>query len=380
MHIRDLIAAIESVAPRHLAESWDTTGLLVGDAGAEFGGGVLLTIDLNDAVLAEAEALFAGKPGVIIAYHPPIFEGLKSVTSATRAGRLVLRAASRGIAIYSPHTALDAATGGMTDWLADGIAAGSREVERRAIVPWGPKDSAGSVSVKLITFAPAGEVEQIREAMAAAGAGVIGAYSRCSFASPGTGTFMGGDSTAPAVGRKGVLESVAEMRMEMVCPRGSVAAAVAALRGAHSYEEPAIDIVPLLPVPAAGGLSIGSGRVVRLVEPVPVSELAARLAKLLGCPVQTTADRDRPVRVIGLCPGAGASLLGPARALGCEAFVTGELKHHECLGAIDSGLSLLLAGHTQTERGYLPLLADRLTRVLSGVRCAVSRVDAPPVV
>src|SRR5262249_48757771 len=143
MLVSDLVHVMETIAPRHLAEAWDNVGLIVGDERAALRGGVMLTIDLTDAVMEET--LGAGC-GAIIAYHPPIFEGLKRVTAETRTGRVVLTAARAGIAVYSPHTALDASAGGMTDWLADALGTG----ERRPIVPRATEGGR----VKIVTFVP----------------------------------------------------------------------------------------------------------------------------------------------------------------------------------------------------------------------------------
>ena len=76
-----------------------------------------------------------------------------------------------------------------------------------------------------------------------------------------------------------------------------------------------------------------------------------------------------------LMPGAGAGLLNAAAAEGCQLFITGEMKHHEVLDANAQGVSILLAGHSNTERGYLPHLADRLRPLLTGVQIAVSKAD-----
>ncbi|MGD9689023.1 MAG: Nif3-like dinuclear metal center hexameric protein [Phycisphaerales bacterium] len=372
MLVRDLVLALDSIAPPFLAEPWDNTGLLVGSATAALAGPVMLTIDLGDAQLDEAAA---ARCSAIISYHPPIFEPLRRINDTTRAGRVVLRAAAQGCAILSPHTALDAARDGLTDWLAGAIASGSTERPRRALVPAAP--APAGEHLKIITFAPAETVAALRAALAEAGAGCIGAYSHCSFSSAGTGTFLGSAGTSPAVGQAGRLESVAEARLEMICPRAALPGALAALRRTHPYEEPAVDVFALHPRPDE---SIGAGRVVTLDAPVSVAELARRLAALLGpsAHIQTTRDTQRPVRIIGLCPGAGGSLLAAARDARCDAFITGELKHHESLSAIDSGLALILAGHTQTERGYLPILARRLAVALPGLSCLVSRTDAPP--
>ncbi len=357
MKLSALLDALEALAPISVAEPWDNVGLLLGSPDDDLEGPVLLAIDLTDAVLDEAAQAGAG---AIVCYHPPIFEPLKRLTSASRAGALMLRAARMGLSIYSPHTALDAAPAGMTDWLADGLVGGSGERSRRALVPHSAR-RAGE-EVKLVTFVPEGRTEQVRAGLAHAGAGVIGDYTLCSFASMGAGTFRGGALTNPAIGAAGKLEYVAELRLEMVCSRSSLPAALAALRRAHPYEEPAIDVYDLAPQPSA---ATGAGRVLELERPAQAAELAARLRSHLGLPegqVQV-AEGARPgqaVRTLVVCPGAGASLLQAARSAGCEALITGEMKHHEVLAALGMGVGVLLAGHTQTERGYLPVLAERL--------------------
>jgi hypothetical protein len=98
---------------------------------------------------------------------------------------------------------------------------------------------------KIVVFVPAEAREAVREAMAAAGAGVIGDYTHCSFASPGAGTFYGGAGTDPAVGEAGRLETVEEWRLEMVAEEPVVAAVIAALKEAHPYEEVAYDVYRL---------------------------------------------------------------------------------------------------------------------------------------
>ncbi len=86
----------------------------------------------------------------------------------------------------------------------------------------------------------------MREALFAAGAGRIGDYERCSWYTAGTGTFIGGEGTNPALGASGREERVAELRLETVFPADRQDEIVAALRRAHPYEEPAFDIYALL--------------------------------------------------------------------------------------------------------------------------------------
>ena len=99
---------------------------------------------------------------------------------------------------------------------------------------------------KLVVFVPREALDTVREALFAAGAGRIGDYERCSFYTEGTGTFFAGERTTPAIGRRGVEQRVAELRLETVYPEERHAAVIEALRRAHPYEEPAFDVYALL--------------------------------------------------------------------------------------------------------------------------------------
>ncbi len=101
-------------------------------------------------------------------------------------------------------------------------------------------------TVKLVWFVPEDALDATREAVFAAGAGRIGEYERCSWYAAGTGTFFGGEATSPAFGESGREERVPELRVETVVPADRVAGVVAALRAAHPYEEPALDVYPLV--------------------------------------------------------------------------------------------------------------------------------------
>jgi len=140
--VGDLAAAMEAVAPSRLAESWDNVGLLLGDRAASCRK-VLVSVDWTPQVLAEALALRAD---AVVSYHPPIFDALKRLDAADPAQGALLGAARAGIALLSPHTAYDAVQGGMTDWLAEGLAGGAREVARVAALqplrPACPRPSA----------------------------------------------------------------------------------------------------------------------------------------------------------------------------------------------------------------------------------------------
>lgn len=369
MTISEVIRVIESIAPLELAESWDNVGLLIGDAGATVRR-VLLCMDVTEDVLAEAAA---GKAQLIVAHHPPILKPISRVTAA--AAGVVYAAALRGIAVYAAHTNLDNAPGGTNDALADALGL----AERRALQP-----SLREGQAKLVVFAQPDNLTHVAEAAFAAGAGRVGNYTECAFFSHGIGSFYGGQGSHPAVGRAGRHEATEEIRLEVVCPRARLAAVLAGVRKAHSYEESAIDVYPLLSLPAG----TGNGRIGKLAKPATVQSLVTRLKKatgggkvLLAAPKHGRRSADGMGKIVSTaacCAGSGGSAWRDALAAGATFFVTGEMNHHEALAAASAGLAVLCLGHGDSERLVLPSLARRLAAALPKAQFAVSARDHDP--
>jgi dinuclear metal center YbgI/SA1388 family protein len=358
VNVRDLASTMETVAPARYAASWDNVGLIVGNPGRPLAR-VLLAIDCTHAVLEEARRTGAE---AIVAYHPPLFAAQKRFV----AGSVAYAAASAGIAIYSPHTAFDVAEGGTNDVLAD--AAGM--TDRAPLRPLEATDR----ELKLVTFVPAEHVESVSLALFDAGAGHIGRYSSCSFRSTGTGTFFGEEGTHPTVGRPGRLEQSPEVRLETVVHVRDAEAVVRALRRAHPYEEPAFDLVRLAAPPEGKGM----GRIGNVPQ-APLAALVDRLKRALDVEhVLAAGSLQREVSRVAVCAGSGAELVQDALAAGADAFVTGEMRHHEALAAQAAGLALVCTRHSTSERAALVALERRLVELLPGVAVSCSREDRDP--
>lgn len=359
MQLQQLIDAMERIAPTRFAEPWDNVGLLVGDPQQPVSK-VMLTIDYTRAVADEAAT---ARCDTVIAYHPVIFDPLKRIT----AGSVVFDALRRGIAIYSPHTALDVADGGTNDVLADAIAL----ADRQPLKPAEPRDRA----YKLITFVPEEHLETVSEALFAAGCGRIGQYTHCSFQLKGTGTFFGQAGTNPTVGQAGQLEMAAEIRIETVVPIGQLPQALQALRRAHPYEEPAFDLVRLAAPPEGHGI----GRIGK----IPGEATAEMLINLLKRELEIdhlliAGETDRLVRRAAVCAGACGKLLDQAIAQRVDLYITGEMRHHDALKAAQSGMTVVCTLHSNSERKVLHRLAKRLHADLPGATFLVSQTDRDP--
>lgn len=363
--LSDIVRVLDDLAPLRYAESWDNVGLLVGDPAADVTR-VLVTVDYSREVADEAVASGAD---LVVSYHPPLFAAVKRVPhDAPWADAL-----RRGIALYSPHTALDVAKDGTNDFLAD--ACGVHASERRAIRPHPAKDA----HYKLVTFVPADAVEKVSEAMFAAGAGRIGAYARCSFRTSGTGTFFGEEGANPAVGEAGRLETVEEIRLETLVPMGRIDAAVSAMRGAHPYEEPAFDIVRL--APPGEGPAIGLGRIGPVAE-TPRRALVDRVKRALGLEhVLAAGPLDGTASRVAVAAGAGGELLEDAIRAGADVFITGEVRHHDALSAVRRGVTVIAALHSNSERAAVRAYATRMAaRLGPDVAVTTSTRDVDPFV
>lgn len=121
--LADVVAALERIAPPALAEDWDNVGLIVEPVRPRRVHRVLLAIDLTPSVLDEA---LLARAELVVAYHPPLFHPIRRLAASDVAMATPLRALAARVAVYSPHTAADAAPGGVNDWLIDAFPRGFR--------------------------------------------------------------------------------------------------------------------------------------------------------------------------------------------------------------------------------------------------------------
>ncbi len=364
MKLHEITAAIETIAPLKLAQGWDNVGFLVGDPTRDIKR-ILITIDTTRAVAAEAKRF---KADLILAYHPVIWDGLKRITAdgATAPIYELIRA---NIGVFSIHTALDAAAGGINDALADILPlAEAKPIGDYVENPTGPQ-------YKITTFVPDTAANTVAEALYAAGAGAIGVYSHCGFMTEGVGTFLPLEGANPAIGKQGQLERVSEIRLETVVAADKVAAVIAALRNAHPYETPAFDVFRHCDVEN----KIGLGRMGRLKKPMSVDGIVQNIKKITGAKaIGLIGNKKRTVRTAAVCAGSCGKLLDGVIAAGCDLYLTGELKHHQALAAQEAGLTCICLSHTVSERFALKNLANALKKCLKPVTIRLSQKDADP--
>ncbi len=249
MKLKTFIDCLEEIAPPGLAEEWDNPGLLIEPLKPRDISKVLLTVDLTEAVAREA---VRKQVDAVVCYHPLFFGGIARLDRTNPQARSAMRLIQQEIAVYSPHTALDAAPGGVNDWLAGAL----------------------------------------------------------------------GDGT-------------------LTCAES------------------------------------GGARIVELSAPVRLPALEQRVKERLSLHTLKTAKaNNRAIKTIALCAGAGMEAL---RGIPADCWLTGEMKHHDVLGAVETGISVILCGHTESERGYLSIFKKRIvTGTEKAVEVLISNADAAP--
>jgi dinuclear metal center YbgI/SA1388 family protein len=349
-----------------LAESWDNSGLQVGDPDA----GIERIMVALDATPAVVEAALSASCQLLLTHHPLLFKPMKTLSTATPQGKLVHAAIRANLAVVSIHTSYDVAEGGLNDLLAERLGVfGCRPLQA----------GSGQDLCKLVVFVPGDHLDRVRTALFPL-AEALGNYRDCSFSAPGEGTFTPLIGAAPFIGAVGSLEMVSEQRLELLMVRSNLPRAVRALLAAHPYEEPAFDIYPLL----NEGKPLGLGRIGSLAEQTNLADYAGWIKKTLKAPgLRFVGDPAALVKKVALCSGSGASLLREAARCGADVLVTGDVKYHDARDALDLGIALIDAGHFPSEIIMVDDVAERLGRQLSeagyGNCCTVPcRIESDP--
>lgn len=361
MKISEVIGLLNQWAPPAYQESYDNSRLITGDPRSEVKG-ILITLDCTEAVVTEA---IRKGCNLIVAHHPIVFKGLKSLTGKNYVERTVIQAIKNDIAIFSIHTNLDNVHTGVNHKIAEKI--GLKDCQILA-----PKSQ---LLTKLTTFAPVSDTEKVLEAMHQAGAGQIGNYDQCSFSVTGTGRFRANESANPHVGNKGEVHQEAENRIEVILPSHLQNKILRALKQAHPYEEVAYYLSEL----SNSNQEVGSGMVGYLESPMNSTDFLQHLKDQFNLSViRHTAIHQDQIQKVALCGGSGSFLLGAARASGADIYITGDFKYHEFFDAEDQ-IIIADIGHYESEVFTKELIYGFLKEKIANIALNFSEENTNPV-
>jgi len=343
----DVVQRLHTWYPPQTADSWDAVGLVYGDPAAT----VKKVLFAVDPTLAVAEEAAAWGADLLVVHHPLFLKPVHGFAATTPKGRTLACLAQAGCALLTAHTNADQAEGGVSEAMATALGLTEQEPIRGA--------GHGSVD-KLTVYVPADAAAPVRAAIAEAGAGRIGNYDFASFTSPGQGRFRPLEGADPTVGTVGDLETVDEVRVEVVLDRALRGVVVAAMLDAHPYEEPVYDVVELAD---PGVARTGSGRIGN-VDRTTLGAFAEAVAAALPATAQGVryaGDPDRDVRRVAVCGGAGDFLLDAVLSTDADVYVTSDLRHHPAGEFREKkGPALVDVAHWAAEWTWLPVVEQRL--------------------
>ncbi|NLK73382.1 MAG: Nif3-like dinuclear metal center hexameric protein [Clostridiales bacterium] len=349
--INKLLELLNNIAPNSLAEEWDNTGLLL-DTGKDDINKIMVTLEINEAVIKEA---VEQRIDLIICHHPFIFKGLKSVRGNDYTGRMLINLIKEDIAVFTAHTSFDSALGGNNDYLGQIIGLDNM----KPLLTQNIEDF-----YKLVVFVPVEALKKVHKAICDAGAGKINDYKDCTFYQSGTGTFTPLENADPYIGKINEFEEVEEFRLESIVPKSTLHNVIREMLISHPYEEPAYDIYKLENTIK----SVGLGRTGELKEEATLEDICRLLKTKLKIdePIPFVGNKEQKIKKIALCTGSGAEFLSKAAEIGCQLYITGDVKYHDAQLALQLGIALIDAKHFHTEKIFSENMAKQLIDVLGG--------------
>ena len=361
MKLKSIIQELENKAALALQESYDNSGLIVGDLNAEIKA-ALICLDSTEDVINEA---INKNCNLIIAHHPIVFSGLKSFTGKNYIERVVMKAIKNDIAIYASHTNLDNVHTGVNKKICDKIGLQNTKI----------LDQKRNLLKKLVVFCPTENSAEVKEAIFAAGAGNIGNYDHCSFSLQGVGSFRGNEKSNPTIGEQNELEKVKEERMEFIYPAHLEAEVLEAMFSAHPYEEVAYDLYPI----SNAWQGAGSGMIGELKEPISCLDFLDRIKNIFSAEcIRYTSFHKEKIKKVAVCGGSGSFLLKNAIRAGADIFITADFKYHQFFDA-DGKIIIADIGHYESEQFTSELIQEYFSEKIPNFATYLSEVKTNPI-
>lgn len=361
MLIKDILAALESVAPVAYQESYDNAGLITGDIDSHCSG-VLICLDCIESIVEEAIEMNCN---LIVAHHPIVFSGIKKLTGKNYIERTLIKAIRSGIAIYAAHTNLDNMYSGVNYKIAEILGLQNLRI----------LDPKPETLNKLTTFVPTEYKAIVLNTLFDAGAGQIGNYSECSYSSQGYGTFKAGKNALPFVGKQDIRHTEEESKIEVIFPSHLQHKIVKSLLRAHPYEEVAYDIYALQNT----NPHIGAGIIGTLQEPMVEKEFLLWLKKTMKTnSIRHTSYIEKEIHTVAICGGAGSFLLQKAIYAGAQVFISGDFKYHQFFDA-EGKILIADIGHYESEQFTMQLFYDILFKKFPTFALHLTKHNTNPV-
>ena len=355
--IKNIINLFQQVSPFSYQESYDNSGLIVGNPEQEITS-ILITLDTTEEIIEQAIKTGAN---LIISHHPIIFKALKTITGKNHIERIIIKAIKNNIAILAVHTNIDNVFQGVNSKLSEKL-----NLKNCKIL-----STKSNELKKLITFVPEKSANQVRKAIFDAGAGQIGDYNSCSYNTNGKGTFRATSGTNPFVGKINELHTESEVRIETIFPKHKKSQIIQALLKTHPYEEVAYDIYSL----DNEHKKVGSGMLGELAEPISELKFLEKIKQSFNVhTIKHSPLLNKDIRTVAFCGGAGSFLLNKAIQQRADIFISAEFKYNQFFD-VDKKILIADIGHFESEQYTKELFYEIITKKFTHIKVINSEIN-----
>ena len=361
MKIREITDYLEEIAPLHYQESYDNSGLIIGDLENKVKD-VLITLDCTEEVIDEA---ISKNCNLVISHHPIIFSPLKKINGKNYVERVIIKAIKNDISIYAIHTNLDNVYNGVNSKIAEKLGLKNCKILR-------PKSK---LIKQLVVYCPSSHSEPLKQSLLECGAGEFKNYDNCSFSVVGQGTFRPKEGSNPFFGNIDNTETVSEERLEFFYNIKDQNALLECLFKNHPYEQVAYQIYSLDNICS----EIGSGMIGELEDEIECD----KFLKIIKDKMQTSCIRHtsllkKKIKYVAVCGGSGSFLLEQAKNKKADIFISSDFKYHEFFDS-DGKIVIADIGHFESEQFTKELIYDFLSKKFTKFAVQLSNVNTNPI-
>lgn len=337
MKLSKIIKELERTFPKDAAESWDNVGLLVGEKNQDVKN-IQISLDATESVIDRA---VENGVDLIITHHPLIFSPVKMINDSTLLGKKIIKLIKNGVALYSMHTNLDSAENGLNKFVSELIGGGeSKVIEERFINIY-----------KLSIYVPEEKYMDIIKKIKDMGIDVNG-YQGVSYSTDCIERYQECSSEDVYISNNKKIEVIGE--------KGKIFQLLNEIKKIHPYKEMAYEVMPIENKYPKDGL----GRIFSLETPVPLNEYADFVKNKLSIENirMVTDDEEKLIKKVAVVNGSGMSFFRKVKKIGADLFITGDIKYHEALDAMEEGMSLIDFGHYESEHFFHHLITRELDK------------------
>ncbi len=348
---RTLQKYLEKIAPSYLESDWDNSGPQVELDQEEL---EEVLIGLDPTIEFIEKGVEAGTD-LLITHHPLVFSELNKLDLNSPTGQKIDTLTRNRVGLTAIHTPFDRSARGLSQGLAKTLGLGNLSPLKRSKSP---------DLLKLTVFVPKADEERVKDALLESGAGTLGSYRNSYYRSEAEGNFTPTEDANPELGQPGRTKKTQESRLEFLLSPKYRDEVLSTLKRVHPYEAPGFSIEET----KRKDQKVGLGRLGEWDQSMDLDEITSLVANRLETSKDdmiVTGELTGSISRVATSPGAGGEAVNSALGSGVELLITGELDYHERLEASERGLTVIEAGHFNTEKVFIPRLKELLREEFS---------------